>query len=93
MCLLPNQSPERTLAGCLRDTDSDTTIYCLQQAAHRRLYNMVNSNAVLGLTPGTEVTYTKAPWQKALTGAWIAIVILELAGAACIWSIWRKKKD
>ena len=93
VCLLPNQSPERILAGTLRDRDSDTTVYCLQQAAHRRLYNLVNSNAVVGLTPGTEVTYTKAPWQKALTAGLIAVAILELAGAACIWSMWRKKKD
>ena len=92
VCLLPNQSPERTLAGCLRDRTSDTTIYCLQQAAHRRLYNMVNSNAMLGLTPGTEVTYTRAPWQSALTVAWAVIIILELEGAICLWQMWKKKK-
>ena len=93
VCLLPNQSPERTLASCLRDTDSDTTIYCLQDAAHRRLYNLVNSNAMLGITPGTEVTYTKAPWQIGLTVGWVVIAILELAGAALIWQMWRKKED
>lgn len=92
VCLLPNQSPDRILGNTLRDETSDTTIYCLQQAAHRRLYNLANSNAVLGLTPGTEVVYAKAPWQIGLTVAWVAIAILELAGAAAIWSLWRKKK-
>ena len=91
VCLLPNQSPEATLKSCLRDKSSATTVYCLQDAAHRRLYNMVNSNAVLGLTPGTEVTYSDAPWQTGLKIGTIACVVLEVLGALWIWSIWRKK--
>ena len=90
VCLLPNQSPEKTLQSCLRDKDSDTTIYCLQQAAHRRLYNMVNSNAVLGLTPGSVTEYTAAPWQTGLKMAWVIVAIFEILGAASIYMKWRK---
>ncbi len=93
VCLLPNQSPEATLKSCLRDKDSATTVYCLQDAAHRRLYNMVNSNAVIGLTPGTEVSYGEAPWQTGLKIGWVVLAILELAGAAAIFSMWRKKEN
>lgn len=93
VCLLPNQSPEATLKSCLRDKGSATTVYCLQDAAHRRLYNMVNSNAVIGLTPGTEVSYGEAPWQTGLKIGWVVLAILELAGAAAIFSMWRKKED
>ena len=92
VCLLPNQSPEATLKSCLRDKSSATTVYCLQDAAHRRLYNMVNSNAVLGLTPGTEVSYSAAPWQTGLKIGTVACVILEVLGALYIWNLWRKKK-
>lgn len=88
-----NQSPEATLKSCLRDKDSATTVYCLQDAAHRRLYNMVNSNTVIGLTPGTEVSYGEAPWQTGLKIGWVVLAILELAGAAAIFSMWRKKED
>lgn len=69
------------------------TVYCLQDAAHRRLYNMVNSNTVIGLTPGTEVSYGEAPWQTGLKIGWVVLAILELAGAAAIFSMWRKKED
>ena len=93
VCLLPNQSPEATLKSCLRDKSSATTVYCLQDAAHRRLYNMVNSNAVLGLTPGTEVSYGEAPWKTGLKIGWIAIALLELAGALLLFKMWKKKKD
>ncbi len=93
VCLLPNQSPEATLKSCLRDKSSATTVYCLQDAAHRRLYNMVNSNAVLGLTPGTEVTYSDAPWQTGIKIGIAVAAVLELAGAFFIWNLWRKKKN
>lgn len=92
VCLLPNQSPEMTLKSCLRDKDSATTVYCLQDAAHRRLYNMVNSNAMLGLTPDTRVSYSEAPWQTGLKIAWVCIAIFEIAGAALIFTMWRKKE-
>lgn len=92
VCLLPNQSPEATLKSCLRDKDSATTVYCLQDAAHRRLYNMVNSNAMLGLTPDSRVSYSEAPWQTGLKAAWVCIAILEIAGAAAIFAMWRKKE-
>ena len=93
VCLLPNQSPEATLKSCLRDKSSAATGYCLQDAAHRRLYNMVNSNAVIGLTPGTEVSYGEAPWQTGLKIGWAVVAILEIACAAAIFSMWRKKED
>ncbi len=93
VCLLPNQSPEATLKSCLRDKSSATTVYCLQDAAHRRLYNMVNSNAVIGLTPGTEVSYGEAPWQTGLKIGWAVVAILGIACAAAIFSMWRKKED
>ena len=93
VCLLPNQSPEATLKSCLRDKSSAATVYCLQDAAHRRLYNMVNSNAVIGLTPGTEVSYGEAPWQTGLKIGWAVVAILEIACAAAIFSMWRKKED
>ena len=92
VCLLPNQSPEATLKSCLRDKDSATTVYCLQDAAHRRLYNMVNSNAVLGLTPGTEVTYSEAPWQIGLKLGWVAVAAIEIGGAVVLFLLWRKKE-
>lgn len=92
VCLLPNQSPEATLKSCLRDKDSATTVYCLQDAAHRRLYNMVNSNAVLGLTPGTEVTYSEAPWQIGLKLGWVAAAAIEIGGAVVLFLLWRKKE-
>ena len=93
VCLLPNQSPEATLKSCLRDKDSATTVYCLQDAAHRRLYNMVNSNDVIGLTPGTEVSYGEAPWKTGLKIGWAVLAVLEIAGAAAIFSMWRKKEN
>lgn len=92
VCLLPNQSPEKTLQSCLRDTDSDVTIYCLQQAAHRRLYNLVNSNAMLGQTPGSVTTYTAAPWQTGLKIAWGLVAVFEILGAVFIYLKWRKKQ-
>lgn len=91
VCLLPNQSPEKTLQSCLRDKDSDTTIYCLQQAAHRRLYNLVNGNAVDGMAPGSEMVQGTVPWKIALNTVTGIVVVLELVGAAAIFLKWRKK--
>ncbi len=97
VCLLPNQSPAKTLQSCLRDKDSATTIYCLQEAAHRRLYNLVNSNAILlkegGLTPGTIASYSEATWQTGVKVGWIVLAVLELIGAASIVALWRKKTN
>lgn len=93
VCLLPNQSPEATLKSCLRDKDSDTTIYCLKEAAKRCMYNKANSNAMLSFTPGSTITYTTAPWRMGLNIAWAAVVLLELAGAALIVIKLRKRKE
>ena len=97
VCLLPNQSPEATLAECLRDTDSDVTIYCLQDAAHRRLYNLVNSNAMIGISPTSVVVYGTAPWQEALQISLYVVIALEVLGAVAIVLKWKmnpvKKKE
>ena len=93
VCLLPNQSPDATLEKCLRDKDSNTTIYALQQAAHRRLYNLVNSNAVLGLTPGTTLSHTLAPWKIGIYAGGVVIALLEIGGAALLVKMWRKKEN
>ena len=53
---------------------------------------MVNSNAMLGLTPDSRVSYSEAPWQTGLKAAWVCIAILEIAGAAAIFAMWRKKE-
>ena len=64
------------------DSTSDTHIYHAKKAAHIKLFNVANSNAMIGITPGSKISYTMSPWQKGLIAAYIAtgVVVLGLAG-------------
>lgn len=69
----------------LYDTTSATAVYWLKQSTRYLLYNKANSNAVMGMAPGDNVSYTMSPWQKILIAVWSVVVILSLAGIAyCI---------
>ena len=65
-----------------RDSSSNTFIYHLKNNAHFKLFNVANSNAMLGITPGSVISYSMAPWRVGLIVAYVAtgVVILGLAG-------------
>lgn len=75
----------------LEDTTSATAVTNLRKSAHNILYTVANSNAMNGITPGTIISYTMAPWEKALIAADIAIGVLLIAGAA--WVVIRVRKN
>lgn len=64
----------------LYDTESPTAVHWLKQSTHYLLYNKANSNAVMGMAPGTTVSYTMAPWQIILIVVWVIAGALSVAG-------------
>lgn len=77
----------------MEDTKSDTVITNLRNASHNILYTVAHSNAMNGITPGTIITYTTAPWVQGLIIADMVIGALLMAGAAWIVIRVRKNKD
>lgn len=55
----------------LYDTESATAVYWLKQSTHYLLYNKANSNAVMGLAPGTAISYGTSPWRIVMYVIWI----------------------
>lgn len=71
----------------LKDSTSASAVAALQQAVKHILYNKVNSNIMVGITPGTKISYSLAPWQIGLIVAWVVVGIIDLL---CIVLIIRK---
>lgn len=69
------------------DTDSAEAVSNIRQATHNVLYTVVNSNAMNGLGPDAEVTYTPATWEVV---RWVVTAALSLLWlAALIWVVRR----
>lgn len=75
----------------IEDTTSATAVTNLRKSAHNILYAVVNSNAMNGIVPGTIISYTMAPWEKALIAADILVALFLLAGIC--WVIIRVRKN
>ena len=77
-CLMDSQDINKSF----KDASSDNAIYHLKNAAHYKLFNVCNGNAVIGLTPGASFSYTTAPWQIGLTVAYIVygVIVAGLVG-------------
>ncbi len=75
----------------LRNLSCTLSRHTVGDASHRILYTVANSNAMNGITPGTIITYTAAPWETALMAANIAIGIALIVGVA--WVVIRVKKN
>ncbi|HHT66894.1 MAG TPA: hypothetical protein GX010_01505 [Erysipelotrichaceae bacterium] len=65
-----------------KDGTSNTAIYRLKEAAHYKLYNVANGNALLGITPGSYITYTMSPWQIGLAVSYSVYGLIVAALAA-----------
>lgn len=63
----------------LYDTESATAIHWLKNSTRYLLYNKANSNAVMGLAPGDQVTYGMSPWQMILNAVWVVIGAISVA--------------
>lgn len=75
----------------LEDTESATALTNLRNAAHNILYTVAHSNAMNGISPGTIITYTEAPWRTGLMIGNAAVGVLWLAALA--WVVVRVKKN
>lgn len=69
-------------AGSFKDSTSNNAIYHLKNAAHYKMFNIANSNAMLGLTPGSYITYSLSPWQIGLIISYVAygVIVAGLVG-------------
>ena len=55
----------------LYDTgDSFTAVSWLKTSTRYLLYNKANSNAVMGMTPGTVISYGTSPWRIVMYCVW-----------------------
>ena len=54
----------------LYDTESPTAVSWLKTSTRYLLYNKANSNAVMGMTPGTVISYGTSPWRIVMYCVW-----------------------
>lgn len=73
------------------DTSSALAISNIRNATHNVLYTVANSNAMNGMAPGVEISYTPPTWVIIQIAASIAIGVLWLA--ALTWVIVRVRKN
>lgn len=72
------------------DTSSAEAVDNIRQATHNILYTVVNSNAMNGLGPDAEVSYTPAAWEII---RWIVTAVLSLLWIiGLVWVIRRVRK-
>lgn len=77
----------------LNDPDSNTTVYYLKKAAKIKLFNVANSNAMLGLVPGSSISYDLSPWQIGLVIGWVVLGVLTIGAVVLNVFMFRRKKD
>lgn len=77
-----------------QDDPSATTVTYLQKATKDMCYMVANSNAMNGVAPGSEISYTLAPWEiGCLVGEIVAGVAFISVLGICIWRVFDKKKN
>ena len=73
-----------------QDSPSATTVAYLQNATHEMCYMVANSNAMNGISVGTTISYTLAPWEL---GCRIAVIASAALLALAIGMTWYKAQD
>ncbi|GAB3186405.1 glycoside hydrolase family 3 N-terminal domain-containing protein [Nesterenkonia suensis] len=69
------------------DTDSAEAVTNIRQATHNVLYTVANSNAMNGLGPDAEVSYTPATWEVV---RWVATAVVSVLWLiAVVWVVRR----
>ncbi len=74
----------------IQDSSSATAVSDLRQATKNILFTVAHSNAMNDIAPGTIISYTMAPWKKALMVANVVVGLFALAG---IFMIYKKRKN
>ena len=60
----------------LYDTDSPTAVYWLKQSTRYLLFNKANSNCVMGMAPGSVISYGTSPWKLVMYGIWALVAVV-----------------
>ena len=60
----------------LYDTESPTAVYWLKQSTRYLLFNKANSNCVMGMAPGSVISYGTSPWKLVMYGVWALVAVL-----------------
>ena len=60
----------------LYDTDSPTAVYWLKQSTRYLLFNKANSNCVMGIAPGSVISYGTSPWKMVMYGIWALVAVV-----------------
>lgn len=74
----------------LTDSQSPTAVTAIRNAAKTILYNKANSNCMIGLVPGGEISYTTATWKIVMNVLCVFMVLLTIGDA--VWFVKAKKK-
>ncbi len=77
----------------IKDKSSDTAKHAFRKAIKNVCYTVVNSNAMVGMAPGTIITYKTSPWKVVLIAVNVVSYSL-VVGAVCFnaYHILRRKK-
>ena len=76
-----------------QDSPSATTVAYLQNATHEMCYMVANSNAMNGISVGTTISYTLAPWELGCRVAvGVSAVLLAWAIGMTLYKAQDKKK-
>ena len=68
----------------LYDTESLTAVSWLKTSTRYLLYNKANSNAVMGMTPGTVISYGTSPWRIVMYCVWGLTALFAVLNACRI---------